>query len=840
MTNQIFTPQHRNNQTPASVAVEHGVSLVLVVDPALERGVEIDRIMAAIEINRQNFQRLGWKSEMIVVSRDAERSELPEGVTVLQLSEDAASTVNCMTEMAMKTATLDWVALVDPGAAPEEIQWRWLAAKMQQHEMACSYRRESGRELVRKRRWLTRVLVFCYSLMVRILLKTGNHAHRAGVLLVSKESIQNTDFQSKHGAVKTNLTAMMKIARCKVAEIAVEDRTSVQNSLSDDEQLSLIAETLGILRSSGQTVRFWWNSIAFPRQQVELSALSAGTVKSGWLKRDLLGWASLVAIAVFVLSCNLNYPLFEPDEARNAQIGLEIYETGQWMTLKLNGENYWDKPPLVGWATAASYHMFGVNQLSTRLPCTLSAFMTVIVLFGLGKRIVGTRAAWIGSLLILLSVGFVLAGRYLTMDAALTFCSTSFALSAFLAIRDRKRSWLVCASIACGLGMLAKGPVIGVLCLPPLLTIIWLSGERPWLKRLDWFFLFAPAIAIASPWFIAMSIAFFPDFALYFFWKHHVVRFSDAFNHREPWWYYIPITFLVMYPGSVLLPSLVKFLASGKAANRMLRTREMGFLTLFACWVIGFFSISESKLPTYILPAFPMICLMIGAMLDVTVFSRENDTGNTAAKNARSIEIGRYMKTTPRRIAWSLCSLAAIGMSVVTFLFTDRLEFSIMEIAFVGAVLMTLMLFACTSRRSSVEWGAAAAIAVCFMVLMTSHLLPTVARVRSIHAAASTVQLEQGIYDNPVVFFCHEDYGSSLWSPLENQISFGADDCEELIMYLERHPKTVLVSIDEPIDELNRQLVSRGRVSKVKDRRHVYMLEQPVERVAEMDSRELR
>ena len=104
-----------------------------------------------------------------------------------------------------------------------------------------------------------------------------------------------------------------------------------------------------------------------------------------------------------------------------------------------------------------------------------------------------------------------------------------------------------------------------------------------------------------------------------------MVRFSDAFNHREPFWYYLLGIFIFMFPASYLIPSLIKFLTSRRPENRFMRTREHGFLLLAAVWIIGFFSISESKLPTYIVPSFPLICLLMGGLLDRKLFSRQTD-----------------------------------------------------------------------------------------------------------------------------------------------------------------------------------------------------------------------
>ena len=227
----------------------------------------------------------------------------------------------------------------------------------------------------------------------------------------------------------------------------------------------------------------------------------------------------LMLIAVFCLFHCLGFALFEPDEARNAQLALNVVESGQWLSLTLNQEPYWDKPPFQIWAIAASYQTFGVNQFSTRLPGAIAALLTVLMTVMLGKRLVGFRAAALGTFLLLITAGFLFTGRYVTMDAALTASTTATLLLGFLAIRDRmSKPIAVAAGIACGIGVMTKGPVALVLCLPPLIAANWLLAKQPGRSktRNRWAWFIVPAFLVAAPWFIATSVVH-PDFLSYFF-----------------------------------------------------------------------------------------------------------------------------------------------------------------------------------------------------------------------------------------------------------------------------------------------------------------------------------
>ena len=148
------------------------------------------------------------------------------------------------------------------------------------------------------------------------------------------------------------------------------------------------------------------------------------------------GTAGLLLAAALVFFSSLNYPLFEPDEARNAQLALNVIESGQWMSLTLAEENYWDKPPLQMWAIAASYKVFGVSPLATRLPVAMASMFTILATLLLGKKLLGYRGSWFGGLLLLLTTGFVCVSRYVTMDASLTAMSTIMLLSTYLAVSN--------------------------------------------------------------------------------------------------------------------------------------------------------------------------------------------------------------------------------------------------------------------------------------------------------------------------------------------------------------------------------------------------------------------
>ncbi|MCA9135786.1 MAG: glycosyltransferase family 39 protein, partial [Planctomycetales bacterium] len=367
-------------------------------------------------------------------------------------------------------------------------------------------------------------------------------------------------------------------------------------------------------------LRHWWNTFQFPAATHDCVAPQAA-----WsVRQNRLAWIALVAMALCVLAPNLSYPLINPDETRYAQIAIEMNASRDWVTPTLDAKPYLDKPPLMYWLTAISFKLFGTQEFAARIPSLISALLTVAVTFALGSRIVGRKAAWLGAMSLVLCGGFVLAGRFLILDPLLTFFTTLCLLTGYIAVREQQHrwAWWMMSGIACALGVLTKGPVALVLCAPPLVVNGWIRGDQSRTRPIQWAAFVVPMIMVCVPWYIAV-IKFNPEFVDYFFWEHNFKRFTEGSNHQQPFWFYIPVVFAGMFPASLLLPWVGIFLASRSERKRRLRSKDLGFLFCGAAWILAFFSIASCKLPTYILPAFPLMCLILGAMVNRTVMQPE-------------------------------------------------------------------------------------------------------------------------------------------------------------------------------------------------------------------------
>jgi hypothetical protein len=327
-------------------------------------------------------------------------------------------------------------------------------------------------------------------------------------------------------------------------------------------------------------------------------------------------WSALLVLVVLpgvLLYPCLSFLLFEPDEGRYAEIPREMLVRGEWVVPYLQGQPYLDKPPLLYWLVIGSYRLFGAHDWSARLVPALAIHAGILLTYLLGRRSLGERAAFWGALALGLAPGFITMGRLLVLDGLLTLWMTLSLLAIFEAVRgDRLRlGWWLGAAVACGLGILTKGPVAVILLLGPLWLHRWLAGTSCRLGWRAWLGFGLVTLAVSLPWYVAVCVRL-PSFAAYFLWKHNVQRFLTPFDHLEPVWYYVPIVLIGLLPASLLGGSLVRWLLSGKPEAAERRCPELGYLLLAGGWCLLFFSLSGCKLPTYVMPTFPPLALALG------------------------------------------------------------------------------------------------------------------------------------------------------------------------------------------------------------------------------------
>ena len=318
---------------------------------------------------------------------------------------------------------------------------------------------------------------------------------------------------------------------------------------------------------------------------------------------------ALVAFCGFLFFAGLQViGLVGADEPRYAQIAREMLARHDWVTPVLFGQPWLEKPPLLYWGEMLAYKVAGgVSGWAARLPsavlCTLMVFF-IYVWARRFRRGMQLDAALITAASVLI-IGF---GRGASTDMPLAATFTIAMLSWYGWYESQNRAWLLAFYAFAGLGTLAKGPV--AVFLAGLIVVCFAALRRDWrlVLRTLWLPGIALYLAVVLPWFIAVQRAN-PEFFRIFILEHNLARYTtDAFRHKQPFWFYLPVALLGLLPWTVfVITALVdairdwRYSVAEPQGKEDLRT----YLALWFLLPIVFFSLSQSKLPGYILPAIP-------------------------------------------------------------------------------------------------------------------------------------------------------------------------------------------------------------------------------------------
>jgi 4-amino-4-deoxy-L-arabinose transferase-like glycosyltransferase len=325
------------------------------------------------------------------------------------------------------------------------------------------------------------------------------------------------------------------------------------------------------------------------------------------------GFLLLMAWTVGVVFARVGLPLLEPEEARYAEIPREMLVEDSWLVPVHGGQPYLDKPPLLYWLVQVSYCALGAHDWSARLVTAAAAALTVAALCWWGWRTQGPSAGLAGAAVLALTGDFLYRGPMLTMNGLLALFVTVGLAAGHVALLGgalRLRWWLVSA-LACAAGVLTKGPVAIVLVGGPLLLFPLCDRTLARPGLLAWVGYLAAVVAVAGPWFVALAVRV-PGFVDYFWWKHHVERFTDPFDHAEPAWFYLPRLALGTFPWSLALGALAVRSFRATAGQRVPPPLTRAALTATAVGLL-FFSLAGSKRPVYAVPLEPPLALAVGA-----------------------------------------------------------------------------------------------------------------------------------------------------------------------------------------------------------------------------------
>jgi 4-amino-4-deoxy-L-arabinose transferase-like glycosyltransferase len=381
-------------------------------------------------------------------------------------------------------------------------------------------------------------------------------------------------------------------------------------------------------------------------------------------------------------------PFLGPDEPRYAQVARQMLESRDWIVPYLGPFPWFEKPILLYWLMGLSYAVFGVSEFAARIPSALAALASVYVLYRVIVRSSGSQTAILASLILGTSAFFVVFSHAASFDMVFTFFVTA-SLCSFLEfeLQPEKSSALYRTYFWAGGGILAKGFVALPLIALPILAYLILSNGWKQIASLKIPTGILIMIAVSGIWFVPISLIYGWRFWDFFFYQHHVLRYTTTTFHKAvAWWFYIPILVLGTYPWTF----------APFTGLRNLEAKTDKILVRFSlCWffvIVLFFSLSRSKLPDYVLPAIPAFAILsaVGLMRNHSTRSVLARFGifNLIVMGAILVAHKRVPISSGLLIALSLIPVSVTAISLL--LFTKR------------KMIAALALYACLSVATGI------------------------------------------------------------------------------------------------------------------------------------------
>ena len=358
---------------------------------------------------------------------------------------------------------------------------------------------------------------------------------------------------------------------------------------------------------------------------------------------------SVFAIVALYLGTIGTLPLLGKDEPRYVEVAREMWLRSDWVTPTLNHSTWFEKPSLLYWLMMASFSVFGVSEWAARLGPALCGLATVALVFWAARAVEEREAnaqhlaSW-SALAMASCIGLIAFAHGATFDIVLTATITLALVCFFLSeLEDapRQRNWLIAGLWGgIGLSLLAKG-LVGIILPCGIIGLYWLL-RRDWrgVKRLQVLWGVPLALAVASLWYGPVIARHGQVFINEFFIQHHFARFfSNKFQHAQPTYYYLPVLALFALPWTAFLLTTLWESTPAKwrddDALSKLRVLALSWLAV----PVVFFSLSDSKLPGYILPALPGAMLLVG--ISVTAYVRgQSGVGRARISGALLLILG--------------------------------------------------------------------------------------------------------------------------------------------------------------------------------------------------------
>jgi len=341
-------------------------------------------------------------------------------------------------------------------------------------------------------------------------------------------------------------------------------------------------------------------------------ASAAVLPRSAW-GRDLL-LLTIVFGALYFFRLG-SYPLSNPDEGRYAEVPREMLATGDWVTPRLDGVNYFEKPPLVYWVTAVFEKIFGANEWAVRAVPALFALGGILLTYAAARGLYDRLTGWASATVLGTCVLWFIVGHIPLLDTAMSVWMSGTLFCFILGVQappGPKRRWLLLGMYVCAaLATLTKG-MIGFLVTGAVM-FLWVLLFNRWKRLLP---LYLPSgiavfLAVALPWHVLAALHNATWVHRYLVFEHFLRFLTPAASRHGPWHYFLWVVVGGLMPWTGFMwPQLRQVFAAGW--KRREAHAVAWFLIIWVGFIVLFFSTSKSKLVPYVLPVFPALAVLAG------------------------------------------------------------------------------------------------------------------------------------------------------------------------------------------------------------------------------------
>jgi 4-amino-4-deoxy-L-arabinose transferase-like glycosyltransferase len=468
---------------------------------------------------------------------------------------------------------------------------------------------------------------------------------------------------------------------------------------------------------------------------------------------------SLLAFALYLSGLG-SIGLVGPDEPRYADVARGMLQSGDYVTPRLFGQPWFEKPPLYYWLASLAFR-FGVSELTARLPSALAALLFLGFWFWFARRFYGDLAARFSCLMLATTVGWIGFGRAAAMDMLLATTLSAAVGSLALWLWENRTSGLYGFYALLGVATLAKGPL--AVALAGMVLFGYVVHRREWniLAKM----VRTPAVglyaAIALPWYLLCYWRNGYPFIEEFFIRHNVDRLlsAEAIGHPQPFWFYLPIVAAALFPWSPAL--LLPLWDAWRRGWRKLTESPERLLLLY--WVslpFVFFSLAENKLPGYLLPILPPLTLWAGYVISeqASADMPENRFIRAALGSSVLLLLGTPLIALLLPEALSTGLRRALALASLAELRAELLQGPVPRFAWLALAALVAFSLILFWRKRTLGGVFAGVFGVTWVVLLlTSYFPPAINRVASMRTVAQRIESYDIAPEELAVFYLHRN-----------------------------------------------------------------------------------